>query len=239
MVVRMMKSKILIVDSDKMLLEILTDSFLKENHIVMTATDGLQALEEARIQKPDIIIIEIMIPKLSGLEVCRILRKEMIVPIFILTNSVEEIDKLLALELGADDYMTKPFNLRELIARIRAMQRRMEIVRKLDLSEQEIIPQLMRVANLTIDVCSHCVFRGESVIKLTPTEFKLLGFLARKRGQVVSREHLIKKVWGYDCNNDSRILDFHIRSLRQKIEHDPPNPVHLVTVRGVGFKFKD
>lgn len=229
----MIRNKILIVDSDNILLKI-----LKENYIVMTAVDGLQAVEEARIQEPDIIVMEIMLPKLNGLEVCRILRKEMSVPILILSAVNEEIEKVIALELGADDYMTKPFNERELFARIRSIIRRAEIVKKQELSKQETIPQLIKTAGLTIDVCGHRVFRGESVIKLTPTEFKLLVFLARKRVHVVSREQILKNIWGYDYTASTRMLDFHIRSLRQKIENDPYNPVHIVTVHGVGFKFK-
>lgn len=234
----MIGSKILIVDSDNLLLENLRNDLLKEHYMVITAVDGLQALEEARIQKPDLILMESILPKLSGLEVCRLLRKEMAVPILILTVNIEEIDKVIALELGADDYMTKPFNKREVLARLRAMLRRSEITKQQELSKQETIPQLIRTVNFTIDVCGHRVFRGESIVKLTPTEFKLLIFLARNKGHVVKREQLLEKVWGYNCSDSTRMLDFHIRSLKQKIENDPSNPVHLVTVRGVGFKFE-
>jgi len=233
-----METKILIVDDDNGLLDSLRYNLLKENYTVVTAVHGLHALEVARTEKPDVIILDIMLPKLSGLEVCRILRKEMTEPILMLSTKVEEIEKVVALELGADDYMTKPFSLRELLARIRAMLRRVEMMKQELLPKQEALPQPIKIANLTIDVRGHCVFRGESIVNLTRMEFKLLVFLVTNRGQVFSRDRLLEKVWDCDCTFDTRTVDFHILSLRRKIEDDPSHPVQLVTARGFGYKFE-
>jgi two-component system OmpR family response regulator len=179
-----------------------------------------------------------MLPKLDGFEVCRILRKEMIVPILMLTAKTEEIDKVVGLELGADDYLTKPFSLRELLARIRAMLRRVEMMKQEALSKQEAVSPAMKIANLEIDFARHQVSRGESVLDLSPREFELLAFLARNRGQAFSRDHHLERVWGYDYAGNTRTVDVHIRWLRQKIEEDPSHPKRLLTVRGMGYKFE-
>ena len=234
----MMESKILIVDDDSALLDSLRYNLLKENYTVVTAVHGLQALEIARTENPDLIILDIILPKLSGLEVCRALRKEISTPILILTGRLEESDKVVALELGADDYMTKPFSLRELFSRIRAILRRAEMMKQEVLAKQETVPQPIRIANLTIDVRCHRVFRNETIVRLTPMEFQLLLFLVRHRGEVFSRDQLLEKVWGYDCAVETRTVDFHIRSLRRKIEDDPSCPVHLVTLHRLGYKFE-
>ena len=228
----MAEGKILIVDDDKTLLDSLKYNLLKENYAVVTAVDGAQALEVARTEKPALIILDIMLPTLDGFEVCRILRKEMTLPILMLTAKVEEIDKVVALESGADDYMTKPFSMRELLARIRALLRRVEMLK------QETVPQSIRIGNLEIDFARHQVSRGESILHLTPKEFELLAFLAKNRGQVFSRDRLLEKVWGYDYAGETRTVDFHILSLRRKIEDNQTHPVRLVTVRGVGYKLE-
>lgn len=229
---------ILIVEDDKTLLDVLKYNLLKENYLVVTAVDGVQALEVARAEKPDLIILDIMLPKLGGFEVCRILRKEMTSPILMLTAKTEEIDRVVGLELGADDYLTKPLSMRELLARIRAMLRRVEMMKQETPSKQEVVPQTMKVANLEIDFARHQAWRGGLALDLSPREFKLLAFLLRNQGQVFSRDHLLEKVWGYDFAGDTRTVDVHIRWLRQKVEDAPSHPAHLLTVRGVGYKFE-
>ena len=234
----MTSSKILVVEDDKTLLDVLKYNLLKENYTVVTAVDGAQALEVAQREKPNLIVLDIMLPKLDGLEVCRILRKEMTVPILMLTAKTEEIDKVVGLELGADDYLTKPFSLRELLARIRAMLRRVEMMKRETLSKQEAVPPAIKIANLEIDFARHQVSRGGLALDLSLREFELLAFLARNRGQVFSRDHLLERVWGYDYAGNTRTVDVHIRWLRQKIEDDPSHPRHLLAVRGVGYKFE-
>ena len=229
---------ILIVEDDKTLLDVLKYNLLKEGYSVVIAVDGVQALEVARAEKPDLIVLDIMLPKLDGFEVCRILRREITVPILMLTAKTEEIDKVVGLELGADDYLTKPFSLRELLARIRAMLRRVEMMRREALSKQEAVPQAIKVGNLEINFTRNQVSSGGSILALSPKEFELFAFLVRNRGQVFTRDHLLERVWGYDYAGDTRTVDVHIRWLRQKIEDDPSHPVHLLAVRGVGYKFE-
>ncbi len=229
---------ILIVEDDKTLLDVLKYNLIKEGYTVVTAVDGVQAIEVAQSEKPDLIVLDIMLPKLDGFEVCRILRKEMTVPILMLTAKTEEIDKVVGLELGADDYLTKPFSMRELLARIRAMLRRVEMMKQETPSKQEVVPQAMKIANLEIDFARHQAWRGGLALDLSPREFELLAFLVRNREQVFSRDHLLEKVWGYDYAGDTRTVDVHIRWLRQKIEDDPSHPAHLLTARGVGYKFE-
>jgi DNA-binding response OmpR family regulator len=194
----MAEDKILIVDDDKNLLNALKYSLMKENYAVVTAVDGAEALEVARTEKPALIVLEIILPKLDGLEVCRILRKEMTLPILILTARVEESDKIAALESGADDYMTKPFSLRELLARIRAMLRRAEMLKQGATPGQEPVAQSIRISNLEIDFASHQLSRNGSIVTLARKEFDLLAFLVERRGEVFSRDHLLEKVWGYN-----------------------------------------
>ena len=231
-------AKILIVEDDQTLLDVLKYNLAGEGYNVLTAIDGAQALEVARSEKPELIVLDIMLPKLNGFEVCRILRKEMTVPVIMLTAKTEEIDKVVGLELGADDYMTKPFSLRELLARIRAMLRRAEMMKQEALSKQENVPQAIKIANLEVDLARHQVSLSGSIIHLSPKEFDLLAFLARNRGQVFSRDYLLERVWGYDFAGDTRTVDVHIRWLRQKIEDNPAHPTCLLAVWGVGYKFK-
>ncbi len=229
-----MGNKVLIVEDDPNLLETLGYNLRKESYDVVTAVDGEQALEAARREKPDLIILDLMLPKVSGFEVCRILRKEMIVPILMLTAKAEETDKIVGLEIGADDYMTKPFSLRELLARVRAMLRRAKMVEMQPGPEEA----LLKVGDIEVDIARHKASKGATALELTPKEFDLLAFLARNRGFVFSRDQLLEKVWGYDFAGDTRTVDVHIRWLRQKIEMDPSNPKHLVTVRGTGYKLE-
>ncbi len=227
-------NKILVVEDDRNLLDTLKYNLHKEGYDVVAAADGAEALDIARNENPNLIILDLMLPKLSGFEVCRILRKEMTVPILMLTAKAEEIDKVVGLEIGADDYMTKPFSLRELLARVRAMLRRVKMA--------EIQPgvegTLFKAGDIEVDVARHRASKGKAILELTPKEFDLLAFLVKNKGFVFNRDQLLEKVWGYDYAGDTRTVDVHIRWLRQKIETDPANPDLLITVRGAGYKLE-
>ncbi|MBN1188508.1 MAG: response regulator transcription factor [Dehalococcoidales bacterium] len=225
---------ILVIEDDTTLLEMLKYNLIKEGYEVATATDGVQGLESARTQKPDFIILDVMLPKMNGFEVCRILRQEMTVPIFILTAKDDEIDKVVGLDLGADDYLTKPFKMRELLARIRAIFRRSEIRESSTGSSDTLI----KTADMEIDVARHKVTLKGISLDLTPKEFELLSYMARNPGIVFNREQVLEKVWGYDYPGDTRTVDVHIRWLREKIEENPEDPKYLITLRGVGYKFE-
>ncbi len=225
--------KILIVEDDPNLLETLKYNLQRENYEVLTAADGEQGLEIALDRIPDLVILDVMLPKLSGFEVCRILRRKTTVPILMLTAKTDETDKVVGLELGADDYVTKPFSMRELLARIRAMLRRAQVTELPPSGEKNL-----KIGDIEVDIDRHLASLKGSALELTPKEFDLLAFLARNRGLVFSREKLLEKVWGYDYSGDSRTVDVHIRWLRRKIEADPGNPRHLITVRGAGYKME-
>jgi len=227
-------TRILIVEDDLNLLAALKYNLEKDGHEVSTATDGAEAIDTARREKPDLIVLDVMLPRMSGFEVCRILRREMTVPILMLTARVDVTDRVVGLEIGADDYVTKPFSMRELLARVRAMLRRASMVEPAPTAQEG----LLRINDLEIDPARHKAMLGGRVIKLTPKEFDLLAFLASNRGLVFSREQLLEKVWGYDYAGNTRTVDVHVRWLRQKIEADPRNPKYLVTVRGTGYKME-
>jgi len=227
-------NKILVVEDDPNLLSALKYNLQKEGYGIATAADGAEAIEAARREKPDLVILDLMLPKMSGFEVCRILRKDMIVPILMLTAKAEETDKIVGLEIGADDYMTKPFSMRELIARVRAMLRRAKMTEPVPTDENT----LLRINDLDIDPARHKAMLRGTAIELTPKEFDLLAFLTKNKGFVFNREQLLEKVWGYDYAGDTRTVDVHIRWLRQKIETDPKNPKRLVTIRGTGYKLE-
>ncbi len=226
--------KILIVEDDRNLLDTLKYNLHREGYQVSTAVDGAAALETARREKPDLIILDVMLPEVSGLEVCRILRKEMTVPILMLTARVEETDKIVGLEIGADDYMTKPFSLRELIARVRAILRRARMTE----TQPGVKGDLLTIGDIKVDIARHQASKGEAILELTPKEFDLLAFLTKNKGFVFSRSQILEKVWGYDFAGDTRTIDVHIRWLREKIEDNPNEPKLLVTVRGVGYKLE-
>ena len=230
--------RILVVEDDETLLDVLRYNLAKEGYDVVSAVDGVQALELARSERPDLIILDIMLPKLDGFEVCRILRKDMTTPILMLTAKVEEVDKVLGLGIGADDYMTKPFSVRELLARVRAMLRRTEMLKEKPSFEEEAVPPMIKIGNLAIDLARHQVSLGDSILDLSPKEFELLVFLARNRGRAFTRDYLLEKVWGYDYVGDTRTVDVHIRWLRRKLEADPAHPQRLLTVRGFGYKLE-
>jgi two-component system OmpR family response regulator len=174
-----------------------------------------------------------MLPKLSGFEVCRILRKEMTSPILMLTAKADETDKIVGLEIGADDYITKPFSMREMIARVRAILRRTQMIEAPPTERKPIT-----IGDIRVDIDRHQVLLLDAILDLKPKEFDLLVFLAKNKGFVFSREQLLERVWGYDYTGDTRTVDVHIRWLRQKIEAEPSNPRYLVTVRGIGYKLE-
>jgi len=200
----------------------------------LTAKDGIQAVELARREKPDLVILDLMLPELNGLEVCRILRRETTVPILMLTAKSEEVDKVVGLEVGADDYLTKPFSMRELLARIHAMLRRAEMNRQVEKADS--CAGRLQAGSIEIDTSRHTITNKGKILELSPKEFDLLCFLVRNKGQVFNRDILLSKVWGYDFSGDTRTVDVHIRWLREKLEDDPESPRILITVRGVGYK---
>ena len=230
----MTTDKILIVEDDTNLLATLKYNLDKDGYDVATAVDGAEAIETARKEKPDLIILDIMLPIMNGFEICRILRKEMTVPILMLTAKAEEMDKIVGLEIGADDYMTKPFSMRELLARVRAMLRRTRMI----VSESTEEENVWKIKDLEVDPTRHRVLLRETPLELTPKEFDLLAFLARNKGFVFNRDQLLAKVWGYEYVGDTRTVDVHIRWLRQKIEANPRKPEYLITVRGTGYKLE-
>jgi two-component system OmpR family response regulator len=224
--------KILVVEDDRNLLDTLIYNLKQDQYEVVSASDGEKALTIAREHKPDLMVLDLMLPKLNGLEVCRILRKEMTVPILMLTAKNEEVDKIIGLEIGADDYMTKPFSMRELLARIRAMLRRAGMT----VTQTDSVDKTITIGTLEVDTERHRITVSGKELELSPREYDLLVFLAINKGFVFTREQLLEKVWGYDFAGDTRTVDVHIRWLRQKIEPDPSNPEKLITVRGVGYK---
>src|SRR5512136_2460899 len=234
----MVGGKVLVVEDDRTLLDVLQYNLAKEGYEVLTAADGAAGLDTARSGKPDLVILDVMLPKMDGYEVCRILRQETTVPIMMLTARTEETDRVVGLEVGADDYVTKPFSMRELMARVRAMLRRTEMMKREAVSDAGTALTCLKIGDFEIDAARHRVSRGGAAIALSRMEFALLEFLARNQGQVFSRDHLLEKVWSYDFAGDTRTVDVHVSWLRHKIEADPAHPKHLVTVRGVGYKFE-
>jgi DNA-binding response OmpR family regulator len=221
---------VLLVEDDENVRETLALNLRAEGYDVRLAADGEAGLESARGEPADVVILDVMLPKLDGLTVCRILRRESGVPILLLTARGTETDKIIGLEMGADDYIVKPFSLGEFLARVRAALRRGR-TRAAAVQEVEGGP-------LRLDLAARRAFRGDREINLAPREFDLLSLLLRNRGAVLSRDLLLARVWGEDFPGDPRTVDVHIRWLRQKIEADPSNPEWIVTVRGVGYRFE-
>lgn len=237
------KTKLLIVEDEPTLLDTLKYNLERQGYEVVTASDGVQALSTARTEKPDLVILDIMLPGLDGFEVCRILRQEMSLPILMLTAKDEEVDKIVGLEVGADDYLTKPFSMRELLARVRAHLRRVRLLREeLESSGQtdQESPNggvVFSFGDLVIDESRRETRRDDDVLALKPKEFELLLFLARNRGIALGRSLILERVWGWDFDGGSRTVDVHIRWLREKIEVDPAHPSRILTVRGIGYRF--
>lgn len=225
--------KILVVDDEKPISDIVKFNLEKEGFEVVTAFDGEEALQKVEEENPDLIVLDLMLPKMDGLEVCREVRKTKDIPIIMVTAKDQEIDKVLGLELGADDYVTKPFSNRELVARVKANVRRQASMQSTESAKEE--SNDIEVGDLTVHPDAYIVSkRGES-IELTHREFELLHYLARHIGQVMTREHLLETVWGYDYFGDVRTVDVTVRRLREKIEDNPSHPTFLVTRRGVGY----
>ena len=229
----MSEKTILVVEDEENLLETLRYKLTREGYQVVAAHDGEQAIELARSGKPDLILLDIMLPKLDGLEVCRILRKQMTVPILMLTAKGEEVDKVVGLEVGADDYVSKPFSMRELLARIRALLRRSNMLEEAGEAGKE---EALTAGDLKVDLVGHRAWLGDRALELKPKEFELLVFLMRHRGRAFSREQLLNSVWGYEAVVYIRTVDVHIRWLREKIETDPSHPRYIKTMRGVGYR---
>lgn len=233
-----MSEKILVVEDEPTLLETLEYNLSRRDYEVFTAADGPTALEVARRERPDLILLDLMLPGIDGIEVCRLLRQEMNVPILMLTARDEEVDKVVGLEVGADDYMTKPFSMRELMARVKALLRRERLIREeISAGDRVSGEPAMTFGDLAIDTSRREVTRDGEIVPLKPREYELLVFLARHRGIVLSRNLILERVWGWDYDGGSRTVDVHVHWLREKIEPDPKNPSRVVTVRGVGYRF--
>jgi DNA-binding response OmpR family regulator len=225
-------SKILIIEDEPDMVLGLKDNFEFEGYEVLTASDGASGLERARTQKPDLVILDIMLPKLSGLEVCKTLRSEGFeAPIIMLTARGQEIDKVVGLELGADDYVTKPFSIRELLARVRAILRRTDGTKK-RLSRY-------RFADLELDFETYRARKAGEPLDMSPREFELLRYLIERKGETVSRDRLLEDVWGYESYPSTRTVDTHIAKLRAKIGDSGSEPRHILTIHGMGYKFVD
>jgi len=222
-----MKGKVLVIDDEKPIAEILKYNLENEGFSVLVAYDGEEALRLAFLEKPDIILLDIMLPRIDGFSVCKQIRQKLDVPIIMLTARESEIDKIMGLELGADDYVTKPFSVRELIARIKATLRRVKMQKK--------TPEIIICGELSLDLGKMELKKGQRHIELTYREFNLMAFLMKNAGYVFSREKLLEEVWGYDYIGDVRTVDVAVRRLREKIEDDPGNPYYLCTKRGAGY----
>ena len=222
-------TSILIVEDDETLQETLAYNLDLEGYTVTSASDGAAGLEIARAQQPDLIVLDVMLPELDGLSVCRILRREMDVPIIMLTARSSEVDKIIGLDSGADDYITKPFALGEFLARVRAALRR---------KPKPAVSDRLESDDLSIDLVGRKAYKGSVELNLSHKEFDLLAELMRNEGLVLSRDLLLTKVWGYDYIGESRTVDVHIRWLREKIEQNPSKPTRIITVRSVGYRFE-
>ncbi len=237
-----MPETILVVEDEPSLQETLVYNLEKNGYKVEAAGDGRSALEVARRLKPDLLILDIMLPELDGFEVTKILRKEMSTPILMLTARDDEIDRVVGLEVGADDYLTKPFSMRELLARVKAQLRRAQLLRdelgKVRSGDLSTPLETLVFDNLVINQTRREVTLDGRVIPLKPQEYDLLLFFAEHRSQMLTREFILERVWGWDYIGDSRTVDVHVRWLRQKIEKDPANPQRIVTVRGGGYRFE-
>lgn len=226
--------KILVVDDEEHIIELIRFNLETNGYCVIEANDGNEALKKVKEEKPDLVILDLMLPSIDGIEICKILRKDKEtekLPIIMLTAKSEEIDMIIGLEIGADDYITKPFSVRELLARIKAVLRRTQ-------ERQERRENVIKIGDITIDVEKHEVTKKGKKIDLTLKEFELLRILSEKRGNVLTRNYLLDEIWGYDYFGDTRTVDVHIRHLRRKIEDDDKNPQYIQTIRGIGYKMK-
>jgi len=230
-----MEGRIMVVDDEEALVRLISYNLAKEGFNIITAEDGNEAWEKIKTEKPDLIVLDLMLPGKDGLEICRDMRRDNIdTPIIMLTARDEEIDKVLGLELGADDYMTKPFSVRELIARVKAVLRRNRSIKQPGLEEKEII-----IGDFMIKPEKYEIFQQGQLLDLTLKEYELLEILLKNKDRVLKREYLLQVLWDYADGVNTRVLDVHISKLREKIETDPKNPIYIKTVRGVGYKFEE
>ena len=232
---------VLVVEDEPTLLETLDYNLKRQGYRVVLAADGHAGLAAARQHQPSLIILDIQLPGIDGFDVCRILRKEMNVPILMLTARTDEVDKVVGLEMGADDYLTKPFSMRELLARVKAQLRRVQLTQEAIAAEnKQAVPANNRLIfdNMIIDLSRREVLLDEQAIRLKPKEFELLLFLARNQGVVLSRDLILERVWDWAYDGNSRTVDVHVRWLREKIEPDPAQASRIVTVRGIGYRFE-
>lgn len=234
-----MVDKILVVEDEITLQETLAYNLTQQGYDVETAGDGKAAIDTARQMHPNLILLDIMLPILDGIDVCRILRQEMNVPILMLTARDDEIDRVIGLEIGADDYITKPFSMRELMARVKANLRRTRLDKE-EVASSPVQPEkeIIRFDNLVLDLTRREVLLNDRPLTLKPKEFDLLLYLARHRGQALSRDLILEQVWGWEYSGNSRTVDVHMSWLREKIERDPAHPTRIITVRGAGYRFE-
>jgi DNA-binding response OmpR family regulator len=227
-------ARILLVDDEQSVQKLLAYPLRKEGYEVVPALDGEEALERCRGQSFDLVVLDVMLPKLDGFDVCRQIRAQSSVPIIMLTAKAEEFDKVLGLELGADDYITKPFSMREFRSRVKAVLRRSDLLR-----EEQRDEEPLTAGDLSVDFAKRTVEIRSEPVRLTYVEFEILSILARNPGRVFSRTMILDRLWGDSSYRDPRTIDVHIRHLREKIERDPKDPEFLFTVRGVGYHFRD
>ena len=240
-----MSYSVLVVEDEITLQETLAYNLKRQGYNVLTTDNGRTALKLARENKPDLILLDVMLPGMDGFEVCRILRQELSTPVLMLTARAEEVDKIVGLEMGADDYLTKPFSMRELLARVKALLRRVEIIREELAAEQGESPlpsspqtAVLTFGNLVIDDGRREVQLDGQPLRIKPKEFDLLQFLARHHGIALSRDLILERVWDWTYDGNSRTVDVHVRWLREKIEPDPSQATRIITVRGVGYRFE-
>lgn len=234
-----MSKKILVVDDEQSIVTLLQYNLEQAGYSVITAFDGEEGLQAAVELSPDLVVLDLMLPKLDGLEVCKQLRQQKLnIPILMLTAKDDEFDKVLGLELGADDYLTKPFSPREVVARIKAILRRSQLSNRIENNiDQE--DGLISIGGLKVFPERYEAYFEEEQLELTPKEFELLLYLAKNKGRVLTRDQLLSTVWNYDFAGDSRIVDVHISHLREKIEQDTKKPLYIKTIRGLGYKFEE
>ena len=227
-----MPEKILVVEDEPSLQETLAYNLKKQGYEVSTSGDGRLAVDQARSFQPDLVILDVMLPGMDGFEVCKILRKESNIPILMLTARDDEIDRVVGLEIGADDYLTKPFSMRELMARVKAQLRRTQMMR------DELTHAVLNFETLSLNLTRREVTLDGNVLTMKPKEYELLLFFAEHRGQMLSRQFILERVWGWEYIGDSRTVDVHVRWLRKLLEKDPTKPSRIVTVRGGGYRFE-
>lgn len=232
--------RILVVEDDETLRETLVYNLERQGYAVVSADNGQIALRLAREINPDLVLLDVMLPGMDGFDVCRTIRQEMPVPVIMLTARTDEIDKVVGLEMGADDYITKPFSMRELVARIKAQLRRVRLDQQTNGNHVEATGGRSTISseNLTIDLDRREVLVDGQIVRLKPKEYELLLFLVRNRGMALSRDLILERVWGWRNDGSSRTVDVHIRWLREKIEPDPSNARRIITVRGLGYRFE-